>query len=64
MRTGMRRADCAPVRPRSWSGSLVPDFAPGGCTDHVVLVSDGCTVCEIKPSNVDAVVKRAPRALG
>ena len=45
-------------------GFLVPDFAPGGCTDHIVLVSDGGTVCEVKPANVDAVVKRAPRALG
>jgi hypothetical protein len=44
-------------------GFLVPDFAPGGCTDHIVLVSDGGTVCEVKPANIDAVVKGAPRAL-
>lgn len=45
-------------------GFLVPDFAPGGCTDHIVLVSDGDSVCEVKPSHIDAVVKGAPRALG
>jgi len=45
-------------------GFLAPDFAAGGCTDHIVLVSDGDSVCEVKPANVGAVLKQAPRALG
>ena len=45
-------------------GFLVPDFAPGGCTDHIVLVSDGAAVCEVKPANIGAVLRQAPRALG
>lgn len=44
-------------------GFLEPDFAPGGCTDHIVLVSDGESVAELKPANIDRILRDAPRAL-
>ena len=44
-------------------GFLAPDFAPGGCTDHIVLVSDGESVVELKPTNIDRVLRDAPRGL-
>lgn len=34
-----------------------------GCTDYVVLVSDGARVSEIKPQSIDAIVAAAPRQL-
>lgn len=39
-----------------------PPFSHG-CTDYVVLASDGTCVAEVKPSQVERVVMGAPRAL-
>lgn len=44
-------------------GFLAPDFAPGGCTDHIVIVSDGESLAELKPSNIERVLRDAPRGL-
>ena len=44
-------------------GFLAPDFAPGGCTDHIVLVSDGESVAELNPTNIDRVLRDAPPGL-